>query len=119
MSLQPLIVLIMLVQSGIADLPPLYNADIKVVMPDLVTILAVAEWDGNLLVLSHALEPGREVRLLISHAPSGLLLVPNGLVSPSGRDILIQREGIDEGYTSLRNILHQQDIDLYIPTHMP
>lgn len=115
MPLQPLIALIMLFQSGIADLPSLQDADIKVVLPDLVTILAVAEWDANTLLLSHPLEPGREVRLLISHAPSGLLLVPNGLVSPSGRDILIQRDGSEEGYTSFRNILNQQDIDLYIP----
>lgn len=115
MPLQPLIALIMLFQSGIADLPPLYDADIKVVMPDLVTILAVAEWDGHSLVLSHPLEPGREVRLIISHAPSGLLLVPDGLVSPSGRDILIQRDGLEDGYTSFRNILNEQDIDLYIP----
>lgn len=122
----------LLLQGGLSNVPITYGTDIRIVLPDLITVIAVGEWHDDSLVLTNPLEPGRDVRVLISDPATGVLFVPNGYVTASGRDILIEREAESDfdlslqsfdaeplapSYASLRTVLSRQGIDLRIPVN--
>lgn len=76
--------------TGLPAMSP--GTDVKIVLPDLVTVLAAAEVEEGKLIFKAELEPGREVRLLISHSSDGELHVPVASISPEGNDIMVYFE---------------------------
>ncbi|MDZ7705061.1 MAG: hypothetical protein U5L04_11315 [Trueperaceae bacterium] len=106
----------LLLAQTITGLPAMLpGTDVKIVLPDLVTVLDAATVQNNRLVFDVPLEPGREIRLLISYAPEGELAVPTGYVGPQSDDILLQL-GDARQLVSFRGWLaDERGIELVLP----
>ncbi len=105
---------LMLAQT-IASLPAMLpGTEVKIVLPDLVTVLDAATIQNNQLVFDAPLEPGREVRLLISYAPSGELAVPTAYIGPQSDDILLQLGGQSQLVSFDRWLADERGIDLVL-----
>ena len=81
--------------TGLPDMAP--GTEVRIVAVDLITVYAAATVENDTLAFSTALEPGREIRLLIlspkatdKDAVNNLDSAPKGSVSPDGGDILLR-----------------------------
>ena len=92
------------------------GTEVKVVLPDLVSILSISTIEDNELHLSGEFIPGKELRLLISNAETEELFIPIVYVSPDNSDLFINLPSL--GLISFRDWLEQErDIILHFPSN--
>ncbi len=93
--------------TGLPDMAQ--GTEVKIISPDLLTVYAVAVVEDDKLAFQAALEPGREVRLLIvlPNATDKDALALYGSISPEGDDILLRFEE-RESPTSFRGWLSDE-----------
>lgn len=111
-----------LVAQTLAGLPAMTpGTEVKVILPDLITVLGNAVVEEGRLVFNQPLPAGSEVRLLFiargsdpSDTVAALRDAPFGRVSPTGDDITVQFAGLEP--LSLKQWLaEERDIALIIP----
>jgi len=111
-----------LVAQTLAGLPAMTpGTEVKVILPDLITVLGSAVVEEGRLVFNQPLPAGSEVRLLFiargsdpSDTVAALRDAPFGRVSPTGDDITVQFAGLEP--LSLKQWLaEERDIALIIP----
>jgi len=111
-----------LVAQTLAGLPAMTpGTEVKVIRPDLITVLGSALVEEGRLVFNQPLPVGSEVRLLFiargsdpSDTVAALRDAPFGRVSPTGDDITVQFAGLEP--LSLKQWLaEERDIALIIP----
>jgi hypothetical protein len=111
--------LVSLTLAGLPSMTP--GTEVKVILPDLITVLGSAVVEEGRLVFNQPLPAGSEVRLLFiargsdpSDTGAALRDAPFGRVSPMGDDIMVQFAGLEP--LSLKQWLaEERDIALIIP----
>ena len=104
-----LLVALSQVVSGMPSMLP--GTHVRIVMPDLMTVIDVAVVENNELVFQANLEPNQSVRLLISYSPEEYLVAPRALISAEGDDILVYFDDANR-IVSLRAWLEERGIRL-------
>lgn len=112
-----------LVAQTLAGLPAMTpGTEVKVVLPDLITVLGSAVVEEGRLVFDRPLPAGSEVRLLFiargsdpSVTVAALRDAPFGRVSPAGDDILVQFAGLEQPLSLKQWLAEEHDLALIIP----
>jgi len=112
-----------LVAQTLAGLPAMTpGTEVKVVLPDLITVLGSAEVADGRLVFDRPLPTGSEVRLLFivrgsdpSDTVAALRDAPFGRVSPTGDDILVQFANLEQPLSLKRWLAEERNMALIIP----
>jgi len=109
-----LLVALLVASSQISDMPSMLpGTHVRIVMPDLMTVIDVAVVENDELVFQANLEPNQSVRLLISYSPEEYLVAPRALVSAEGDDILVYFDDANR-IVSLRDWLEERGIRLVL-----
>lgn len=95
--------------SGMPSMLP--GTHVRIVMPDLMTVIDVAVVENSELIFQADLEPNQSVRLLISYSPDEYLVAPRALINAEGDDILVYFDSEDR-LISLREWLEERGIRL-------
>jgi len=108
-----MIVLLLLALSQIVSGMPsmLPGTHVRIVMPDLMTVIDVAVVEDGELIFHADFEPNQSVRLLISYSPDEYLVAPRALISAEGDDILVYFDNVGH-VISLRDWLEQRGVRL-------
>ncbi|MEM6430745.1 MAG: hypothetical protein AAF708_16010 [Deinococcota bacterium] len=97
--------------SGMPLMQP--GTHVRIVLPDLMTVIDVAIVEDDELVFHANLEPNQSVRLLISYSPEDYVVAPVAYVSPEGDDILVHFDGAQH-VVSFRTWLDERGISLIV-----
>jgi hypothetical protein len=106
-----LLVVLSQIISGMPSMLP--GTHVRIVMPDLMTVIDVAVVENNELIFQADLEPNQSVRLLISYSPEEYLVAPRALVNAEGDDILVYFDDVNR-VVSLREWLEERGIRLVL-----
>lgn len=112
-----------LVAQTLAGLPAMTpGTEVKVILPDLITVLGSAVVEEGRLVFNQPLPAGSEVRLLFivrgsdpSATVAALRDAPFGRVSPAGDDILVRFANLEQPLSLQRWLAEEHGIVLIIP----
>jgi hypothetical protein len=112
-----------LIAQTLAVLPAMTpGTEVKVVLPDLITVLGSAVVEEGRLVFDRPLPPGSEVRLLFitrdterGSTAAALHDAPFGRVSPTGDDILVQFAGLEAPISLKVWLAEEHGIELVLP----
>ena len=97
--------------TGLPDMAP--GTEVRIISRDMITVYAAATVEEDTLAFHTALEPGREIRLLIlspgatDRAALALEDALYGSISPEGNDVLLKFEG-QGGPVSFRGWLSEE-----------